>query len=92
MSVGRYATQFTSRISYSSDPSVRIVKRRHVNECPLDNSVSRFSPDIISQVIKNRGTSIAAGTYGLTIHRLKNLDPLGLQYLTHLFNLSLQCS
>ena len=36
----------------------------------------------------NNGNYLAAGPDDLTIHHLKKLDPLGLQYLTHLFNLS----
>ena len=38
--------------------------------------------------IKDSGKSLAAGPDDLTIHHLKNLGPLGLQYLTHLYSLS----
>ena len=55
-------------------------------ECPLHDSVSRFSPDIVLQAIKNTGNILAAGPDDLTIHHLKNRGPLGLDYLTHLYN------
>ena len=71
----------------TSDPSTRIVRRELLKKCPLDNSTRRFSPDIVAQAIKNSGNSNRAGQDGLTIHHLKNLGPLGLQYLTHLYNL-----
>ena len=32
--------------------------------------------------------SNTAGPDGLTIHHLKNMGPLGLQYLTHLYSLA----
>ena len=47
-----FAKQFTSHVPHSSDPSVRIVKRRLLTEFPLDSSVLRFSPDIVSQAVK----------------------------------------
>ena len=38
--------------------------------------------------MRNSGNSRAAGPDGLTIHHLKHLGPLGLIYLTNLYNLS----
>ena len=58
-------------------------------ECLLDNSASRFSPDIVSQAIKNNCSSFSTSSDDLTIHHLKNLSSLGLQYLTDLCNLSI---
>ena len=40
---------------------IRIVIRKLHMECALDNSVSRFSPDIVLEAIKNGGHSLAAG-------------------------------
>ena len=45
--------QFTSAVPYTSDPDARIVRWKLHKECPLDNSVSRFSPDTVLQAIKN---------------------------------------
>ena len=39
--------------------------------------------------MKNNENSLVAGLDNLTIHHLKNLDPLGLQYLNHLYNFSI---
>ena len=44
------------------------------------------SPDIVMQAITS-GNSLAAGPDDLTLHSPQNLGPLGLQYLTHIFNL-----
>ena len=38
--------------------------------------------------MKNSGNSLAAGPDGLTIHHLKTLGPLGHEYLTHVYDLS----
>ena len=83
-----FAKQFTSIVPHTSNPSTRIVNRELLKECPLNNSTPRFTSDIVAQAIKDSGNSNSAGPDGLTIHHLKNLGPLGLQYLTHLNNLS----
>ena len=70
-----FARQFTSAVSHTSDPSAWIGRRKLSKECPLDNQVSRFSPDIVSQAIKNCGNSLVSGPDALTIHHLKNLAP-----------------
>ena len=57
-----------------------------LKEYPLDSSASCFPPEIIFQLMKNNGNSNTAGPDGL--HHLKNLGLLGLQYLTHIYNLS----
>ena len=82
------AKQFTSIVPHTSDPSIRILRRELLKECSLDNSTPLFSPDIVAQAIKNSGNSKSAGLDGLTIHHLKNRERLGLQYRTHIYNLS----
>ena len=54
----------------------RIVRQKLHKECSLDNLVSSFSPDIVSQDIKNNGNSLDAGPDDLTIRHFKTLDPL----------------
>ena len=83
-----FAKQFSCPVLHSSDPSTQIVKRKLLKECPLDNSVFRFSPDIVSQAIKNSGNSLAVGPDDLTIHHLKHLVHLELQYLTYLYKVA----
>ena len=54
---GEIATALTKQFisPVPSDPSARIVRRKLLKECPLDSSVSRFSPHIVSYSIKNSG-------------------------------------
>ena len=80
--------QFTSTVPHSSDPTTRLVKRRLNKLRPLDTNLNRFTPDLVSQAIRKSGNSRAAGPDGFTNLHLKHLGPLGLQYLTNLFNLS----
>ena len=68
-----FVQQFTTGVSHTSDLSARIVRRKLHKKCPLDNSVSRFFPNIVSQAIKNSGNSLAAGSDDLTIHRYTNI-------------------
>ena len=44
-----FSKHFTSPVPHSNDPSAWIVKRKLLKECLCDKSVSRFSPDIVSQ-------------------------------------------
>ena len=63
----------------------RIFRRQLLKECPLSSSVPHFSPDTVLQATKNSSNSV---TTDLTMHHLQNLGPLGLHYLTYLYNLS----
>ena len=84
--------QFTSIVPHSSDPTARRVKRKLVKLHPLDTNLSLFTVHSVSRAIRDSGNSRAPGPDGLTIHHLKHLGPLGLQYLTDLYNLSIQHS
>ena len=83
-----FCKQFTSISPHSSDPQTRRVRRRLVQTRPLDTTSSPFSPSTVIGAIRRSGNSRAAGPDGLTILHLKNLGPLAIRYLTHLFNLS----
>ena len=85
-----FAKHFIFSVSHSSNPSFWIVRRKLHKECSVDNMVSHFFPDIVSQAIKNHGNSLATGPGALPITHLKNLSSLGLQFLTHLYNLSIK--
>ena len=80
--------QFSSTITHTSDPTARRVKRRLNRMRPLDTTAAPFTPLYTSRAIRNSGNSRAAGPDGLTIHHLKHLGPIGILFLTHLFNLS----
>ena len=67
----------TSLIPHTSEPSPWVVKRRLLRECPL---IIRCPPPPLILLyslhdIRNNGT----GPDDLTIHTLKNIDPLRLQ-------------
>ena len=59
---------------------------------PLDRSYSPFSEANTVDAIKACKNSTAAGPNGLTPLHLKHLGPLGIRYLTQLFNLSVQAA
>ena len=80
--------QFTSTVRHTTDPMARLVKRRLNKMRPLDINLNLFTTDLVSQDIRKSGNSRAAGPDGFTNLHLKHLGPLGLQYLTDLFNLS----
>ena len=48
--------------------------------------MSPFTTHAVREAIRNGGRSRAIGPDGLTIHHLSHLGPLGIQYLTHLYN------
>ena len=80
--------QFTSIVTHTSDPAARRVKRLLRRTRPLNTAASPFSPHHIIQAIRKSGNSRATGPDGLTIHHIKHLGPLGIQYLTDLYNIS----
>ena len=85
-----FAKQFTSIVPLPPDPLARRVKR-HINRThPLDTHTTPFTTHAVQEAIRLSGSSRAVGPDGLTIHHLKHLGPLGIQYLTLLFNLSYQ--
>ena len=63
--------------------------KRKIRKKTLDNNFKPFSPQLVQRAIKDSGTSTALGPDNLNIHHLRHLGPTGIQYLTHLFNLSI---
>ena len=53
--------------------------------CSLDTTACHFTPHFITKAIRNSGNFRATGPDGVTIHQIKHLSPLGIQYLTHLY-------
>ena len=58
---------------------------------PLDNNYAPFSSDTVD-AIKGSKNLTAAGPNGITMFHLKHIDPLGIRFLTHLFNLSVRAA
>ena len=86
----RLCGQFTSAGPRTSDHQARRTKRRLLRDHPLDHTHAPFSTEQVEKAIKQSSNSIATGPDGLMMLHLKHLGPRGLQYLTHLFNLSVQ--
>ena len=59
---------------------------------PLDRSYSPFSESDVVDAIRATKNLSAAGPNGLTPLHLKHLGPLGISFLTRLFNLSVQAA
>ena len=84
-----FCKQFTTTVPHTSDRDARTTKRRLRRDHPLDHSLAPFTPEMVQRAAAASSNSTAPGPDGITIRHLKHLGPLGLQYLTNLFNLSL---
>ena len=80
--------QFTTPVPHTSDPTTRQIRRQLINTHPLTTDISPFTTHLVTEAVRNGGNSRAVGPDGLTIHHLKHLGPLGISFLTHLYNLS----
>ena len=87
-----FCKQFASTIRHTTDPAARRIKRQLQRNHPIDHTYSPFTTDLTQKAIKISSSSIATGPDGLTMLHLKHLGPRGVQYLTDLFNLSLQAA
>ena len=85
-----FCKQFTTIVQHTSDPEARRVRRQLLHDHPLDHDFSPFTAELVVKGIKESSNSTAAGPDDLTMLHLKHLGPLGIQYLTKLFNLSIQ--
>ena len=85
-----FCKQFTNTVIHSSDPDARLVRRRIRRDHPLDHSAVFLTVEAVRRAVAASGNSAAPGPDGITIRHLKHLGPIGFQYLTNLFNLSLQ--
>ena len=85
-----FCKQFTTTVPHTSDPAARRVKRQLLRDHPINHTLSIFTTERVVKAIKQSSNSIAAGPDGLTMLHLKHLGPRGLDFLTHIFNLSLQ--
>ena len=69
--------------------STRQARRRLRHRHRLHSQFAPFTTSQVGGAIKASGTSTASGPDHLTILHLKHLGPIGLEYLTNLFNLSI---
>ena len=84
-----FCRQFTSPVPRHQTIATRQVRREITRLHPLTPQADPFTPELVAKAIKGGGNSSAKGPDGLTIRHLKHLGPGGIQYLTHLFNHSL---
>ena len=85
-----FAKMFTKPVPHISNRSSRRLLRRIRREHRLDPNVAPFTTTQVRVAISSSKNSTAPSADGLTIHELKHLGPLGIQYLTSLYNLSFQ--
>lgn len=86
----RFNKQFTSVLPHTSDPLMRKVLRGVRKRKLTDDGVELFSAAQVKAAIAAGGNSTAAGPDKLTILHLKHLGPLGLSFLTDVFNNSVR--
>ena len=81
---------YTNIREFKQDKNSRKVYKNIKINNPLDRSYIPFSENDTIAAIKASKNSTAAGPTGSTMLHLKHLGPLGIRYLTHLNNLSVQ--
>ena len=85
-----FARMFTKPVQHIPNRSTRRTLRRIRREHRLDPHVAPFTSTQVRAAINSSKNSTAPSADGLTIHELKHLGPLGIAYLTSLYNLSFQ--
>jgi hypothetical protein len=85
----RFCRQFTSVSAHKTNLKSRLIMRKLKKLHRLNKSFEPFSNEMNKVAILKSSNSPAVGPDGLTSLHLKFLGPLGISYLTRLFNLSL---
>ena len=88
----KFCRQFTSTSAHKTSRHSRRVKKNLKRTHRLDFSFKPFTDELTKKAIEMSSNSSAAGPDGLTMLHLKHLGPLGISYLTELFNLSVACA
>ena len=86
----RFVKQFTRPHPHAHDRTTKQLVRHVHKRFPLDHTAAPFTTTQVRSAIRLSKNSTAPSADGLTIHQLKHLGPLGISYLTDLFNLSYQ--
>ena len=73
--------------TYKSSSNTRKIHRR-IRKHKLDPSFKPFTVELTAKAVGGAKNSTAVGPDGLATPHIKHLGPLGLSYLTNLFNLS----
>ena len=88
----QFCNQYANVKEFQQTKESRKVYKSMKIDNPLDRSYSPFSEADTVEAIKACKNSTAAGPNGLTPLHLKHIGPLGVRYLTRLFNLSVQAA
>ena len=86
----RFVKQYTRPAPHAHDHTTRQLIRTVHKRFPLNHTATPFTTTQVHNAIRVSKNSTAPSADGLTIHQLKHLGPLGIRYLTNLFNLSYQ--
>ena len=82
--------QYTSVVRHQSSKNSRVISKS-IKKNELDENIS-FTPEQTWKAIKASKASKAAGPDNITNLHLKHLGPIGVSYLTKIFNLSMTTS
>ena len=87
-----FCSQYSNVKEFKQDKESRRIYKNLKICNPLDRSYTPFSESDTIKAIKSSKNSPAAGPNDLTMLHLKHIGPLGVRYLTHLFNLSMRAA
>ena len=73
-----------------SDKSIRATRRKLCNIKFSNDDITPFTNEEVARAIRDSKASRAIGPDGINMLMLKNLGPIAIDYITYLFNLSLQ--
>ena len=85
-----FVKQSTRHKPHAYNPNTNKLHRHFRKKHKLDHNATPFTPSQAHKAIKDGKNSTSLSTDLLTIHQLKYLGPLGIQYLCSLYNLSFQ--
>ena len=85
-----FTRQFTKPTPHKQSKETRKLHRKLRMDHPLDHTALFFTSHMVEEAIKLSGTSSATGPDSLNMLHIRNLGPLAINYLTMIFNLSLQ--
>ena len=86
----QFTRQFTRPVPHQQTRDTRTLQREIRKKHPLDHEATFFTNDQVQNALMLSGTSTATGPDGLNILHFRNLGPSAVDYLTHIFNLSLK--
>ena len=86
----QFCKMYVNTSHYKASKDSRAIRRKIKSNNPLDASYTPFTATQTADAIRSARNSTAAGQNGITALHLKNIGPIGIQFLTRLFNLLVQ--